>query len=255
MLAATLLVGATPGLVYAQQPDQMSAEERARKVEQLAAQGAKAYRAGDYPKAIEFFEKAYAIEAVPNLLYNIAKSYEKQEKYEEAVEYYQKFAVAPEVDSKARQAALEQIDNLREIADLKKDSQTDGQQNANNDHKNTEPVDPVVQKDNSTAMWTIGGGATLLAAGAVVGLAVASPAADEVKTGATYAARKAAQSDAETYALVADGLLVAGAAVTGVGLYLYFSDSEAEPKQAASKAVVTPWVTSSSAGLGMSLDF
>jgi tetratricopeptide (TPR) repeat protein len=258
MLAATVALAGTPGLVYAQQPAEMSDEERARQVEQLAAQGAQAYRSGDYAKAIELFEKAYALEPVPNLLYNIAKCHEKQEDYEQAVDFYQKFAVAPDVDSKARQAALDRVESLREIANLQKDTAKDTGQQANNGNEQNqqiEPTEPVVEEDNSAAVWTMVGGGALLASGAVVGLAVAKPKADEVKTGETYAQRKAARDDAQTYALVADGLLVSGAVVTGIGLYLYFSGSESEPKQTASKAVVTPWVTSSSAGLGMSLDF
>lgn len=262
ILAATVTLAGAPGLVVAQQPsqsrDQMSDEERARQVEQLAAQGAQAYRAGNYAEAIELFEKAYALEPVPNLLYNIAKCHEKQEQYEQAVDYYQKFAVAPEVDSKARQAALDRVESLREIAELK-ESDTDGAQakagDDRNEDKQVEPTDPIVVQDNSTALWTMFAGGTLLAGGVVFGVGLASPKADEVKTAATYDQRKAARDDAKTYALVADGLLVSGAVVTGIGLYLYLSDSEAEPEQTASTAVVTPWVTSESAGLGMSLDF
>lgn len=258
ILATTVTLAGMPGLVYAQQPTEMSDEERARKVEQLATRGAQAYGAGDYAKAIELFEKAHALEPVPNLLYNIAKCHEKQEQYEQAVDYYQKFAVAPEVDSKARQAALDRVESLREIAELKKgeSGETDPRQRTNgSDRKQVEPTKPVVQEDNSAAVWTMIGGGALLAGGAVVGLGLAAPKADAVKTGATYADRKASRDDAKTYALVADGLLVSGAVVTGIGMILYLSDSEAEPDSTASRTVVTPWVTSSSAGLGMSLDF
>jgi tetratricopeptide (TPR) repeat protein len=259
MVTATLVLGAAPGAVFAQDAgdsseSQMSAEERARKVEQLAAEGATAYRNGDYDNAVSFFKKAHALEPVPNLLYNIAKSYEKQEKYKEAVAYYQKFVVAPEVDTKARQAALQRIESLREIADLKEGDDAAGDGVASSGEGDDKTVEPA-ETDNSTAKWTMGGGVALLGAGTIVGLAMASPAADRVQTGATYADRKAAQDDARTYALVADGLLISGAVVTGIGLYLYFSDNEAAPEQTASKAVVTPWITSSSAGVGMSLDF
>jgi tetratricopeptide (TPR) repeat protein len=233
--------------------DQMSAEDRASKVEQLAAAGAKAYRDGDYDSAVTYFEKAHALEPVPNLLYNIAKSYEKQQKYEQAVAYYQKFVVAPEVDTKARQAALKRIDSLREIADIERDDSTGADEDPVND-KPVEPTEPV-EPANTTAMWTMGSGAVLIGAGAVVGLALASPTADEVRSGQTFDARKTAQDNARTYALVADGLMATGAVVTGVGLYLYFSDSEAESEQTASETTVTPWITSSSAGVGMSLDF
>lgn len=261
MLSAAVVLGSMPATVYAQQPageqegEQMSAKERARKVEQLATDGAKAYRAGSYQEAIDLFEKAYALEPVPNLLYNIAKCYEKQEKFEEAVQYYQKFVVAPEVDSKARQAALDRMESLRQIADIKKDEGAQGDQGGHIVGRGEQPAEPQVDEPvDTTALWTIGGGVALLGGGLAMGL-LASSEADTVKNGATFAERQSAQDSGKTYALVADGLYVAGAAVTAVGLYLYFSDDEADTEQAGAQAVVTPWVSTGSAGVGMSLDF
>ncbi len=257
ILSAALVVGAMPTIAFAQEPShKLSPDERAKKVEELAGKGAGAYRKGEYDKAIDLFKQAYAIEPVPNLLYNIAKSYEKQDNYDQAVAYYQKFVVAPEVDSKARQAALERIDSLRQIAQMKKTKGEQGDEHTDKKKHKTAPkkeqsVDTPV---NMAGVWTTVGGAALLAGGAVAGL-VASSKADTVKNGSTYADRKSAQDSGKTDAMIADGLFVAGAAVTGVGLYLLFSGGEAKPQPAAAQAVVTPWVTTHSAGLGMSLDF
>lgn len=250
-IAALAVLAMSPTVVLAQAGEEMSSEERARQVEQLASQGAQAYRSGDFTSAIDFFERAYALEPVPNLLYNIAKSYEKQEKYQQAIDHYQKFAVAPEVDSEARQAALDRVDNLREIADIKEGDRGGGDDTSTGGRDR----DQESSGPSKTAAWlTMGGGAALLATGVAFGLS-ASAAADEVQSGATFEQRQDARDSGKTSALVADGAFIAGAVVTSLGLYLYFSDSDTEADTRASSTTVAPWVTTEAAGMGMSLDF
>lgn len=53
--------------------------------------GRKAYAAGDYEGAIAEFKAAFDIKASTGALYNIAKSYEKMGRYEEAIDYYQQY--------------------------------------------------------------------------------------------------------------------------------------------------------------------
>lgn len=267
LLSLALLTAGTPGLVFAQASEEdppgsnadqdLSPEERAQRVEELAMAGAQEYREGNYETAIRHFKEAYALEPVPNLLYNIAKCYEKQEKYPEAVDYYQEFVVAPEVDSTARKAALDRIDSLREIAELKRDQERRSRESARSDQSGNElfqaadePEEPV----NTVALWTLGGSAVLLAGGLTMGF-LASSKADDINEAPTYQERQDAQSSAKTYALVADGLFVAAAAAAGVGLYLYFTDNESDTSTADAQPLVSPWVSSEAAGLGMSLDF
>jgi tetratricopeptide (TPR) repeat protein len=252
MAAALVVLVMSPAVTLAQgSGEEMSSEELARQVEKLASQGAQAYRKGDFTSAIDYFERAYALEPVPNLLYNIAKSYEKQEKYQQAIDHYQKFAVAPEVDSEARQSALDRVDNLREIADLK-EGDGSGAGDPSGDGRDR---DRESSGQSKTAAWlTMGGGAALLATGVVFGLS-ASSAADEVQSGATFEQRQDAQKSGKTSALVADGAFIAGAVVTSLGLYLYFSDSDTETDTRASSTTVAPWVSTEAAGMGMSLDF
>src|SRR5690554_5150565 len=264
LLLSVALVSATlPGVANAQETSEdasaadqeLSPEERARRVEELASSGANAYRAGDFEGAIQDFKEGYQLEPVPNLLYNIAKSYEKLEKYADAVDYYQKFVVAPEVDSSARQAALDRIESLREIAQLKS-KQNDT--NAKPDPK--APADPVApppeEPTNYAAIGTLGGSALLLGGGLLMGY-LASDQADLTREGASYQERADAQSSGQTYALVADGMFVAAAVAAGIGVYFLVSDSETETQTSAasSRTVISPWVTTRSAGLGMSLDF
>jgi len=56
-------------------------------------QGQTAYQAGDYKTAIEAFEKSYKLFSHPNILFNIAKAYEKLAKYNKAIDYYKKYIV------------------------------------------------------------------------------------------------------------------------------------------------------------------
>lgn len=273
ILSATLVASTLPSVALAQSPAEAEAqtdaeitpEQRAKRVEQLASAGADAYRGGDFEGAIEAFKEGYQLEPVPNLLYNIAKSYEKLEKYADAVDYYQKFVVAPEVDSGARQAALDRIESLREIAALKNDQKTSDTQSDTKTKEDPQVTNPDRRREggeeptNYAALGTIGGGVVLLGAGLTMGY-LASNQADTVTGGATYDERMNAQSDGQTYALIADGLFVAAAAAVGVGIYLYASDSGSETKPAAdssasSRAVISPWATTRSAGLGMSMDF
>lgn len=55
------------------------------------AAGRKAYAAGDYEGAIAEFKAAFDIKASTGALYNIAKSYEKMGRYEEAIDYFQQY--------------------------------------------------------------------------------------------------------------------------------------------------------------------
>lgn len=53
--------------------------------------GRKAYARGDYEGAIPEFQAAFEIKATTGALYNIAKCYEKMARYEEAIDYYQRY--------------------------------------------------------------------------------------------------------------------------------------------------------------------
>jgi hypothetical protein len=237
--------------VYAQSGE---GKTRARQVEELASEGAKAYRDKRYRDAIEFFEKAYEIQPVPNLLYNIGRCYEKLEEYEKAIEYYEEFAVAPEVGSEARREALKRSESLREIADIKKSDSSGGQQadGGQQGGRGGEKGSESESTSNVPLIVTVSG-AGLIAAGGVFGV-LASSSANEIDTGADFQTRQDAQSRARTQALVADSLFVVGAVTAGIGVYLLLSkgggDSETQ-----TNALVMPYAHDSGAGVGVRLDF
>ncbi|MBK6685124.1 MAG: PEGA domain-containing protein [Deltaproteobacteria bacterium] len=64
--------------------------------------GRAAYSKSDYEGAIEEFKAAFDLKATPSALYNIAKSYEKMGRYEEAIDNYQQYL---DLDPKASDRA------------------------------------------------------------------------------------------------------------------------------------------------------
>ncbi|MFW5966026.1 MAG: tetratricopeptide repeat protein [Persicimonas sp.] len=271
LLASIVIVVSLTGLAgaaFADEGEDLSAEERAEKVEALAAEGAEAYKAENYDEAIGLFEEAYEVEPVPNLLYNIAKSYEKKEEYDRAVEYYREFAISPDVDADARATAIERIESLRQIADLKQEEVDRTRQAAEQAEAGEEPTaaEGLGESEGSSSRsddgasgspanwWVLGTSAALLGTGATFGL-MASSSAAAVQDAETFDERRAASERGPKQAALADGFLGAGLVAGAVGLYMTLNKGKTETQRAASKTTVSPWVTGDSAGVGMSLDF
>jgi len=86
-------------------------------VAQLNEEGAALYAARDYRHAIEKFIQAYAVDADPNLLFNIARCYEELGEVDAAIEKYETFLKTPGADTRGRQRARESLATLREARD------------------------------------------------------------------------------------------------------------------------------------------
>lgn len=68
------------------------------RVEKLAAEAKTAYRAADYQRAVELFERAYQMRQVGALLYNIARTYEKLGDTDKAIERYRRYIESTEAE-------------------------------------------------------------------------------------------------------------------------------------------------------------
>jgi tetratricopeptide (TPR) repeat protein len=79
----------------------------------LVAQAVEQYSSGRYEKAIDTFKAAYAINEEPEILYNIARCYERLAQPESALEWYEKFIALPGTTVDLRTKALENIASLR----------------------------------------------------------------------------------------------------------------------------------------------
>ncbi len=255
LLSAGLIFSMPVSTAFAQQA--ADSTEVAQKVETLSSQGAQKYRAQDYRGAITAFEQAYELEPVPNLLYNIAKCYEKLEDWDRAISFYERFVVAPDVESDARQHALSQVQTLRQKTQTRQDPDQTGQA----DQGNVTPQQPYMPSpkeagpDRTLSYIVLGSSAGLLATGGIFGLLASQ---DETQFQAAASTdtelRRSTRDSGKTKALVADGLFIAGGITAIVGTYLLLT-AKAPDTQATNTAMVTPWVSKSSAGIGMSFDF
>lgn len=104
-------VGVLRGPAHAGEPAPAAAtpEDQAQS---LADQAAAAYRAGDFPQALQLSQRAYGLRAEPTLLYNQARIYEKMGQAPAALEYYRRFLVAEGGDPKLRAKAEERVTAL-----------------------------------------------------------------------------------------------------------------------------------------------
>lgn len=264
MVVAGLLLAptATP-VVYAQSVT--------KQVEQLSQDAAAAYGEGDFEKAIELFKEAYALQAVPNLLFNIAKVYEKIENWDQARSYYKEFLKAADADPQARQVAVDRIDELdaiiaaeqKEIAEQKK-AEEEAKRKAEEEERKKREAELAAQQANQqeesggagAGAWIVtGSGVALLAGGGVFGL-LAADQETAFEKGETTEARRDARSKGKTYALVADSMFVAGAIATTIGIIMFATSGSGDEEPAETAALPIGWVgPHGEAGLGLHVRF
>lgn len=228
------------------------AQDSAQQVEELSKEATKRYRAKDFAGAVELFKKAYDIEPVPNLLFNIAKCYEKLEDWPAAIEYYEKFVVQPDIDTHARQSALDRAKALREVIAAEEETKRLAEKKTPTGTVEKSNTTAEPQADYTWAWITTTSGVVLLSGGAVLGV-LASTEQKNFDDGATYDDRKAAKDAGETYALAADGLFITGGILTLVGVLLFVTGGSDESDVATQQGVQPyGWVGPAGGGLGMS---
>lgn len=227
----------------------------ARQVENLSAEGAQAFRAGDYETAIARFEEAYALQPVPNLLYNIGRAYEQMEMWDEAIAHFERFITAPDVESEAREHAMQRVQSLREIKALASRDSTP--QESDEKAVPEDPVAPPPQVEGPNRLpgfLVAGSGVALVGGGVVMGLMAKSNADQLTDTSLDYDQRLAARNAARTQGIVADVLYASGAIAAGVGVYLIVTAGGKDEPAPLARSIF-PWVGKESAGLGMTLNF
>ena len=244
------------------------AQSVTEQVEALSGQAASAYRDGDYEKAIELFKEAYALQAVPNLLFNIAKVYEKLEKWDEAVANYKEFIKAPDADAAAREAALARIDALEEVQEAELAAKKAEEERLAEEERQRQLAEQkkggdtgegsgteTAEGGSDVVPWIVAGaGVGLLVGGGVFGL-LASDQETVFKNGETPDDRRAARRKGLTYAVAADSMFAAGAIATTVGIILFATSGADEEAAQESAALPFGWVGDGNAGVGMSFSF
>lgn len=250
ILMAVFVLGSLPSAAWA--------EDVTKKVEELSGQAATAYGAGDYEKAIDLFKQAYALQPVPNLLFNIAKVYEKTENWDEAEKNYRDFIKSPDADSKAREVALERLDAIAEI------KRAAAEANKPPEETDKPPVDekprdlpPPPPKKASIVPWIVMGGGVALVGGGVVFGILASGQQSKFDAAETADDKRTFRKNGKTFAAVADGMYGAGAIAGIVGVILLLTSGGSDSAPAQAQAIVpTGWVgPHGQAGVGLSLQF
>jgi hypothetical protein len=80
----------------------------------LFAQGSTAYDQGDYAMAIEKWQAAYALDARPRILFNIAQAYDRLGRLGEAIEAFDRYLATAEPDDPNQATARARAGALRE---------------------------------------------------------------------------------------------------------------------------------------------
>ncbi len=112
---ALALVALAPGARAADEPQGGdAASKRAQNVTRLNAEGTAFFKARDYRKALDRFNEAYALEAEPDLLYNIARCHEALGETSVAIEKYNRYLEQPGADAEGRARAEEKLRSLKQ---------------------------------------------------------------------------------------------------------------------------------------------
>lgn len=210
------------------------------KFDALTQEATEHFESEEYDLAITKFQKAYELKPISNILYNIGRIYEKKGDIDNAIEYYDQFVVAPEVDQAPRQDALERLKTLREIKALREQG------------KEAEmPAEKKVESSpNGTlaAIFLAVGGASLITSGVFAILTAGE--FSEFEDATDVETRSDAASSGRTFGIVADSLLVTGIVTTAVGAIFWFT----RPKET-STAKFGPTFDGKHVGFGLSLDY
>lgn len=191
------------------------------------------YEGRRYEQAAAGFQAAFEIRAEPELMYNIARSYERALRREEAVTAYDRFLQLPGTTSEMRSRALTARNSLQaELAAMAGPAEP----------APTEPVQAATTQESARRHGDAsddggGGGGDLAPVGWVlVGLGVAAIAVGAVFGGVALASNDEfnattdrddqlrLQSEVRRYALLTDILIGTGAGVTIAGIVFLIVD-------------------------------
>jgi tetratricopeptide (TPR) repeat protein len=192
------------------------------------------FNAGRYREAISELKAALALDPdSPTLMYNVAYANELLGRLDQARHYYRRYLAALPADETAERAktkaTLARLQGRKQQIEKRKRDADD------------EPVedDSVSGRADAWFWASLGGGAALIAGGAVTGL-LALDREDEVSgfvAGENGSVRRRMQlaDDADSLAVASDVLFAGGAVLVTTAALLYFlrdEDTEEDPKTA-----------------------
>lgn len=206
-----------------------------------------AFEAGRYDQAVENFERAFALDANPNNLFNIGRVYEEVGDFGAAVDYYKRFIAQPKVSLDNRKIALERIEVLEQIIAKTQSAAVEPEP----EPESPAPViaaQPVAiddvdssdeqrrRKQRAGGYVLLGlGGAGLIAGGIAGGLAAGTER--ELADSSEPEQRTKLVERGDAAALAADVLLIAGGTLALVGLIVTLT---ALPKRNQQRTALAP---------------
>jgi tetratricopeptide (TPR) repeat protein len=230
--------------------------------ESLIEQAQGKFKEKDFAGAVALFERAYALQPEPAILFNIGRIYEQAQNAEAAIGYYEKFIADESVELKDREKAVQRLQVLRTIVEIREKEknrnkpkpvepdQTEpkpavGPQPPTTDPKpNDKPQQGRLLKPIGGAM--VGTGAALLIGGAIAG-GVARGAHKDFVGATSLADREAAAQRGKSLAGTADGLFIAGGVIAAVGIVLLIVPAVRKSRAA---QALQPQVSPTHVGLG-----
>ena len=234
----------------------------------LVAQATGKFKDKDYAGAVALFERAYAVQSEPAILFNIGRIYEEAQNAEAAIGYYEKFIADESVELKDREKAVQRLQVLRTIVEIReKEKNRNKPKPAETTPKPGPAVAPTPvnnqppQSDSKPQkpgrlLRPIGGamlgtGAALVIGGAIAG-GIAKGAHNDFVAAENLADREAAANRGRSLAATADGLFIAGGVIAAVGIVLLIVPAVRKSRAA---QALQPQVSPTQVGLGFTHRF
>lgn len=242
MLVVVLLVTShltSSATAVAQQPDDVTAEVARRHFDAATT----AFDGGDYPRAVEEFQRAYELTRHPDILFNVYSAAERAGQLELAQRSLERYLAEGEVEPERRPVLQERLARLRERVAA-------GQEQA------PAPVEPIAEPEPAAPSGGVhpAGVTMLIAAGVLAasfGVLAGLSEAEDGKLAAGCGMSGTCTSDElstlNALNVAADVSWIAAAAVGVTGLVLLFALPPESTSSA--QAAVAPWASPDGAGL------
>lgn len=235
----------------------------------LVAQATGKFKDKDYAGAVALFERAYAVQPEPAILFNIGRIYEEAQNAEAAIGYYEKFIADESVELKDREKAVQRLQVLRTIVEIREKEKNRNKPKPSEPAPVTDPGPAVAPPPSNQPPQTdskpqkpgrllrpiggamLGTGAALVIGGAIAG-GIAKGAHNDFVAAKNLADREAAANRGRSLAATADGLFIAGGVIAAVGIVLLIVPAVRKSRTA---QALQPQVSPTQVGLGFTHRF
>ena len=192
------------------------------------------FKAKKYKKALILFMKVYRVQSNPNLVYNMARSFEELEQYQNAASYYQEYLkINPNASDKA--SILLSIKTLKTLSQGQKSKKTVKQHNEHTPSSSHIAHQPWWKSKRSWGWISVGVGGVLSGLAMIYALD-ASDGNDKMQQAQNQASWQQALNQRSDSAMVADIFYVTASLSFASALYLLLSQ---DTSQASHKKTTT----------------